>query len=77
MAIAAAPIAHKTDLLDLLQQIVPLQEQAVGFYRRLLAINQLAGSMNAARDSEHLQKILTEHFREFLPEDRITLCIKD
>lgn len=77
MAIAAAPIAHKTDLLDLIQQVVPLQEPVVELYRRLLAINQLASSMNAARDTEHLQDILTEHFREFLPNDRINLCIKD
>ena len=77
MAIAAAPITHGKDLLDLLRQTVPLQERAVEFYRRLLAINELSSSMNSARDTEHLQNILATHFREYLPDDPIRLCIKD
>jgi diguanylate cyclase (GGDEF)-like protein len=77
MAIAATPITHNKDLLNLLRQIVPPQERAMELYRRLLAINELSGSMNCARDVRTLQKLLAAYFRECLPDDRVWLCIRD
>ena len=77
MAIAATPITRTKDLLDLLQQIVPPQERAVELYRRLLAINELSGSMNTARNIDGLQRLLEAYFRESLPGDSIRLCIVD
>jgi diguanylate cyclase (GGDEF)-like protein len=77
MAIAATPITRGKGLLDLLQQIVPPQERAVELYRRLLAINELSGSMNSAKDVNTLQDFLAAYFQEYLPGDRISLCIRD
>jgi diguanylate cyclase (GGDEF)-like protein len=77
MAIAATPIIHGRGLLDLLRQTVPLQEQAVVFYRRLLAVNQLSGCMNSARDVENLRSVLASYFQEYFPNDRIRLCFLD
>ncbi len=48
MAIAASPIIRGKGFLDLIRESVPLQERALELYRRLLAINELATSMNAA-----------------------------
>jgi diguanylate cyclase (GGDEF)-like protein len=75
MAIAATPIIRGRGLLDLLRQTVPLQEQAVVFYRRLLAVNELSGSMNSARDLENLRSVLAAYFQEYFPDDPIRLCI--
>jgi diguanylate cyclase (GGDEF)-like protein len=77
MAIAAAPIINSRSLLDLLQRIGPPPERAVELYRRLLAINELSGSMNAARDINGLQKAMAVHFREYFPDDSIWLRIRD
>ncbi len=77
MAIAATPITHNKDLLNLLRQIVPPQERAVELYRRLLAINELSGSMNSAKDVRTLQSLLAAYFQECLPEERVWLCIRD
>ncbi|MBN1571470.1 MAG: GGDEF domain-containing protein [Acidobacteria bacterium] len=77
MAIAATPIPRTSDLLDLLRQIVPPQERAVELYRRLLAINELSGSMNSARNIDGLQRLLAGYFNECLPGDSIRLCIVD
>jgi diguanylate cyclase (GGDEF)-like protein len=77
MAIAATPIACGRGLLDLLRQIVPLQERAVELYRRLLAINELSGSMNSARDVDSLQDHLAAYFQQYHTNDRVWLCIKD
>jgi diguanylate cyclase (GGDEF)-like protein len=77
MAIAATPITHSKDLINLLRQIVPPQERAVELCRRLLAINELSGSMNSARDVRTLQKLLATYFRDCLPDDRVWLCIRD
>jgi transcriptional regulator with GAF, ATPase, and Fis domain len=77
MAVAAAPIIHSRGLLDLLRQTVPLHEQAVEFYRRLLAINELSGAMNSARDVENLRGALANYFQAYFPDDPIRLCIVD
>jgi diguanylate cyclase (GGDEF)-like protein len=77
MAIAATPITRGRGLLDLLQQIVPPQERAVELYRRLLAINELSGSMNSARDVRNLQNLLAAYFQEYLPGEPVWLCIRD
>ena len=77
MAVAAAPIIHSRGLLELLQQKVPLHEQAVKFYRRLLAVNELSGSMNSARDIESLRSVLANYFQAYFPDDPIRLCIVD
>jgi diguanylate cyclase (GGDEF)-like protein len=77
MAIAATPITRGKGLLDLLRQTVPSQERAVELYRRLLAINSLANSMNSARDVEHLQSFLVSYFQECFPDDQARLCIVD
>lgn len=76
MAIAATPITRHRTLLDLVQQIVS-QQTAVDIYRRLLVLNELSGSMNAADNMESLRNSLTEHFRAFLPKESIRLCIKE
>src|SRR5512139_1694421 len=75
MAIAATPIIRSRDFLDLLKQMVPPQEKAVEVYRRLLAINELSSSMNAARDIDKLQQLLKAYFLEYLPEENIRLCV--
>ena len=64
MAIAAAPITHSRNIYDLLRQIVPPQEKVVDLYRRLLAINELSGSMNAARDVDSVIHFLAAYFLE-------------
>lgn len=74
MAIAATPIIRGRGLLDLIRQAVPLQEQAVVFYRRLLAVNGLSGSMNSARDLDNLRSVLASYFQEYFPEDSVRLC---
>jgi diguanylate cyclase (GGDEF)-like protein len=77
MAIAATPITRSRDLLDLIRQIVPPQEKAVEIYRRLLAINELSGSMNVARNVDGLRRLLAAYFLEYLPADPVRLCILD
>ncbi len=77
MAVAATPIIHSRGLLDLLRQTVPLHEQAVELYRRLLAVNELSGSMNSARDVESLRGALATYFQAYFPDDPIRLCIVD
>jgi diguanylate cyclase (GGDEF)-like protein len=77
MAIAATPIIRGRGLLDLLRQTVPLQEQAVVLYRRLLAVNELSGAMNSARDIENLRSVLAAYFQEYFPEDPVRLCTVD
>jgi len=77
MAIAATPITHSRNLYDLLRQIVPPKEKAGELYRRLLAINELAGSMNAAGDVDGLIHFLAAYFLEYHPEDAVRLCIQD
>jgi diguanylate cyclase (GGDEF)-like protein len=76
MAIAATPITRYRTLLDLVQQIVS-QQTAVDIYRRLLVLNELSGSMSAADNMESLRNSLAEHFRTFLPNESIRLCIKE
>jgi diguanylate cyclase (GGDEF)-like protein len=77
MAIAATPITHSRNLYDLLRQIVPHQEKVGGFYRRLLAINELSGSINAARDVDSVIHFLAAYFFEYLPNDSVRLIILD
>jgi diguanylate cyclase (GGDEF)-like protein len=77
MAIAATPITNSKNLIDLLRRIVPPQERAVELYRRLLAINELSGAMNVARDLHDLQSALAIHFQENPSEDSICLCIRE
>jgi diguanylate cyclase (GGDEF)-like protein len=74
MAVAATPIIHGRGLLDLLRQTVPLQEQAVVFYRRLLSVNELSGSMNYARDVDNLRGVLASYFQEYFPDDPVRFC---
>jgi diguanylate cyclase (GGDEF)-like protein len=76
MAIAATPITRNRTLLDLIQQIVS-QQTAVDIYRRLLALNELSGSMSASSSTEALRNHLTEHFRIYLPNESVRLCLKD
>ena len=77
MAIAATPITHSRNIYDLLRQIVPPQEKVVDLYRRLLAINELSGSMNAARDVDSVIHFLAAYFLEHYPEDPVRFCILD
>ncbi len=77
MAIAATPIIRSRSLLNLLRQTVPLKEQAVVFYSRLLAVNELSGSMNSARDFENLRSVLASYFQEYFPDDSVRLCTVD
>ena len=77
MAIAATPITRGRNIYDLLRQIVPPQEKVVDLYRRLLAINELSGSMNAARDVDSVIHSLAAYFLEHHPEDPVRLCILD
>jgi diguanylate cyclase (GGDEF)-like protein len=76
MAIAATPITRHKTLLDLVQQIVSHQP-AVDIYRRLMVLNELSGSMNASDNMESLWNLLAAHFRSFLPDESIRLCIKE
>jgi diguanylate cyclase (GGDEF)-like protein len=77
MAIATTPIMRGRSLLDLLRQSVLPQERAVDLYRRLLAINELSGSMNTARDIGDIHKALTFYFQEYLPDDSVWLHIRN
>ncbi len=77
MAIAVSPLTGSGGLLDLLVQTVPLQARAVELYRRLLAINELAADMNAAKDIDQLQTHLAASFQRWMPEESIRLCILD
>lgn len=77
MAIAASPVSRGNGLLDLFRQAVPLQDRAVDFYRRLLAINDLAADMHAAKDVEQLQSRLSSYFQEWTPDIAVRLCIAD
>jgi diguanylate cyclase (GGDEF)-like protein len=77
MATAALTLERNKGLLDLLTQIVPLQDRAVTLYRRLLAINELAACMNAAKDLDQLQEYLVAAFHEWMPEESIRLCVVD
>jgi diguanylate cyclase (GGDEF)-like protein len=77
MAVAATPIIHGRGLLDLLRQTMPLQEQAVALYRRLLAINELSGSMNSAGDVDSLRGVLASYFQSYFPDDPVRLCLVD
>jgi diguanylate cyclase (GGDEF)-like protein len=74
MAVAATPIIHGRGLLNILRQTVPLQEQAVVLYRRLLAVNELSGSMNYARDVDNLRGVLASYFQEYFPDDPVRFC---
>ena len=64
MAIAATPITQGKGLLDLIQQTVPPQEQAMELYRRLLAINNLSSLMGSAQKIDQIQGFLSEYFHE-------------
>jgi diguanylate cyclase (GGDEF)-like protein len=77
MAIAATPIANAASFLELLQRIAPPRERAVELYRRLLAINELSASMNAASDVGELREAMAVHFQEYYPEDSIYLRIRE
>jgi diguanylate cyclase (GGDEF)-like protein len=77
MAIAATPITRGRNIYDLLRQIVPPQEKVVDLYRRLLAINELSGCMNAAGDVDSVIHSLAAYFLEHHPEDSVRLCILD
>jgi diguanylate cyclase (GGDEF)-like protein len=77
MAIAATPITHSRNIYDLLRQTVPPQERIVDLYRRLLAINELSGSLNAARDVDSVLHFLAAYFLEHYPEVPVRLCILD
>ncbi len=63
--------------MDLLQHTAPLQERAIGVYRRLLAVNELSAAMNTAKDIEQLQEILSQACQKWMPGDSIRLCIVD
>jgi diguanylate cyclase (GGDEF)-like protein len=77
MAIAATPITRGRNIYDLLRQIVPPQEKVADLYGRLLAINELSGSMNAARDVDSVIHFLAAYFIEHYPEDPVRLCLLD
>jgi len=75
MAIATTPITYGKGLIDLLQQTAPPKERAVELYRRLLAINNLSGSMSPAKDTSQLKGWLMEYFEECLPDEQVRLCL--
>jgi diguanylate cyclase (GGDEF)-like protein len=77
MAIAPAPLPRNQGFLELLRETLPIQDRALELYQRLLAINDLASSMNAAKDVDQIQNALTACFREWMPQDCISLCILD
>jgi diguanylate cyclase (GGDEF)-like protein len=77
MAIAAAPIINGRSLLELIRRTAPPQERAVELYRRLLAINELSCSMNAAGDISDLHRAMAAYFQEYFPDDSIWLRIRD
>jgi len=77
MALAAPPVSQSKGLIDLLRQKLPLQDRAVEIYQRLLTINELATSMNGARDIGQLQACLACTFSEMMPDDSVRLCIVD
>ncbi len=77
MATAALTVEPNRGLLDLLVRAVPLQERAGQLYRRLLAINELSASMNAARDVDAIQSCLASYFQSWMPGISTRLCILD
>jgi len=77
MALAAASIPRSQFLIEFLKQQAPPQDRAIEVYRRLLSINELATSMNGARDIEQLKACLAHTFAEIMPEDSVRLCIAD
>ncbi len=77
MALAAAPVPQSQYLIDLLKQKVPPYDRAVEMYRRLIAINELATSMNGASNVEQLQHCLARTFAELMPDDSVRLCVAD
>ncbi len=77
MAIPAFPVVQGRGLLDLLRETVPMQERAVEVYSRLLTINELATSMNLAKEVDQLYSLVAACFREWMPQESVCLCIKD
>jgi diguanylate cyclase (GGDEF)-like protein len=77
MAIAPSPLPRNQGFLELLRETLPFQDRALELYERLLAINNLATSMNAARDVDQIQKSLAACFQEWMPEDCVNLCVLD
>ncbi len=74
MALAATSIPRSQFLIDFLKQTSPPQDRAVEIYRRVLSINELATSMNGARDIRQLEGCLARTFSEIAPEDSSRLC---
>ena len=77
MALAATPITQSRNVCDLLRQIVPPQEKVVDLYGRLLAIGELSGSLNAARDVDGMIHFLSAYCLEHHPDDLVRLWLLD
>ncbi|HYK88139.1 MAG TPA: sensor domain-containing diguanylate cyclase [Acidobacteriota bacterium] len=77
MATAALNVECNRGLLDLFVHAFPQHERATELYRRLLAINELAASMNASMDADRLQSCLATYFQDWMPDISARLCILD
>ncbi|NLT68985.1 MAG: hypothetical protein GXX84_20555, partial [Acidobacteria bacterium] len=74
MGNAASSFAYNKGLLDLIRETLPLQERAVGLYRRLLALNELTGAMSAAGDLSDLYQPLASYCGEYAGDARAWFC---
>ncbi len=77
MATAALNVVSNRGLLDLLIHALPERGRVTELYRRLLAANELAASMNAAKDADLLQSCIATYFQDWMPDISTRLCILD
>lgn len=77
MGNAASSFVYNKGLLDLIRETLPLQERAVGLYRRLLALNEITGTMSAAGDLSDLYQPLASYCCEYAGDARAWFCIVD
>jgi diguanylate cyclase (GGDEF)-like protein len=77
MAIAASPIMGSKGFLDVLREKVPPQDRALELNRRLLALNELAASLNAGKNLAQLKKCITAYFGSWMPRASVSLWLAD
>lgn len=76
MANAAMPIGQGREVQELLRHITPSPSDGNGLYQRLVAINELSVSMNAANDVDGVIRCLEIYCSRYFPEDPVRLCIQ-